>query len=162
MNTTPFMSSAALEQIKELTQMNCDSHDGFGYAAERLAEKHSTISMTFRGLAVEREVFANELRSLVSVYLDGQSVRGSVAASLHRTWMGLQDELNEMKDISAILTEIERSEDGMLLAYAKAIKDAHNDTTSSMWIRHEHSIAQSRDAIRSWIKRGSSDGITPS
>lgn len=49
------------------------------------------------------------------------TMRGTIAASLHRTWMELRDELNELVDVSAVVTEALRGESYVKQAYETAI-----------------------------------------
>ena len=49
------------------------------------------------------------------------TMRGTIAASLHRTWMELRDELNEAVDVSAVVAEARRGEIYIKEAYEAAI-----------------------------------------
>lgn len=46
-HSTLIVSEADRKQLRELLHMNIDSRDGFAYAGERLAEKHSSLSNRF-------------------------------------------------------------------------------------------------------------------
>jgi len=121
--THPSMMLSAVdrEQIRELLHMNIDSRDGFAYAGKRLAEKHSSLSMRFHRYSHQRNDFFEKLKEIAEVNHDESAERGTMAASLHRTWMELRDELNDAVDVSAVVVEAQRGESYIKQAYETAI-----------------------------------------
>ena len=121
--THPTSSTSAVDrkQIRDLLQMNIDSRDGFAYAGKRLAEKHSSLSMRFHHYSNQRNDFFEKLKEIGGMSLDESAERGTIAASLHRTWMELRDELNESVDVSAVVVEAQLGESYIKQAYEIAI-----------------------------------------
>ncbi len=121
--------------------MNIDSRDGFAYAGERLAEKHSALSIRFYRYSQQRNDFYEKLKEVVQVNHKEPVTRGSTAASLHRTWMELKDELNEMVDVSAVVFEAERGEGYIRDAYESAIHDVEEPKLLAL-LKHQFASVQ--------------------
>jgi uncharacterized protein (TIGR02284 family) len=95
-----------------------DGQEGFRTAAEGV--KRAELRELFHGYARQRAGFAGELQDEVR-RLGGEPERaGSLAATLHRGWMGLRAAL-EGGDDRAIISECERGEDVALGAYRSAL-----------------------------------------
>ena len=109
------------KSLHDLLQMNIDSRDGFAYAGERLAEKHSSLSMRFHRYSQQRNEFFEKLKEIGEMNHQEPIERGSIAASLHRTWMDLRDQLHEAIDVSSVITEAMRGESYIKNSYETAI-----------------------------------------
>jgi len=109
------------KSLHDLLQMNIDSRDGFAYAGERLAEKHSSLSMRFHRYSQQRNEFCEKLKGIGEMNHQEPIEHGTIAASLHRTWMDLKDQLNEVIDVSAVITEAIRGESYIKESYETAI-----------------------------------------
>ncbi len=120
-DSTVTVSNVDREQLRDLLQMNIDSRDGFAYAGERLAEKHSSLSNRFHRYSQQRNDFCEKLKEIEEMNHEKPAMRGTIAASLHRTWMELRDALNEAIDVSAVVTEAQRGESYIKQAYEAAI-----------------------------------------
>ena len=131
------------EQLRDLLQMNIDSRDGFAYAGERLAEKHSSLSNRFHRYSQQRNDFCEKLKEIEEMNHEKPPMRGTIAASLHRTWMELRDELNEDVDVSAVVTEAQRGESYIKQAYEAAIDTVLEPRLLAL-LRHQYaSITES-------------------
>ena len=119
--TTITVSNADRVQLLDLLHMNIDSRDGFAYAGERLAEKHSSLSIRFHRYSQQRNDFCEKLKEIEEMNHEKPNMRGTIAASLHRTWMELRDELNEAVDVSAVVFEARRGEGYIKEAYEMAM-----------------------------------------
>ena len=117
------ISDVDREQLRNLLHMNIDSRDGFAYAGKRLADKHSTYSMRFHRYSQQRNEFYEKLKEIVESIHEEPIQRGSVAASMHRTWMELRDDLEEAVDVSAVIVEAHRGEGYIKQAYETAIDE---------------------------------------
>jgi len=118
--TSP-ISAMDRDQIRDLLHMNIDSRDGFAYAGKRLGDKNSSLSMRFHRYSHQRNDFFEKLKEIGQVNHDESTERGTIAASLHRTWMELRDELNDAVDVSAVVVEAQRGESYIKQAYETAI-----------------------------------------
>jgi uncharacterized protein (TIGR02284 family) len=116
------ITEGSLANLRDIFQMNIDSRDGFAYAAERLADKHSEMSKRFNEYSEQRDRFAISLRDLIRLNDDYPATRGTIAASLHRTWMELRDELETIIDVSGITSEAIRGESYIKATYEAALK----------------------------------------
>lgn len=121
MRSTIPLLDADQKSLHDLLQMNIDSRDGFAYAGERLAEKHSSLSMRFHRYSQQRNEFFEKLKEIGEMNHQNPVERGTIAASLHRTWMDLKDQLNEAIDVSAVITEAMRGESYIKETYETAI-----------------------------------------
>ncbi len=141
LSNSTMVSVGSLEQVRDLLQMNIDSRDGFAYAGERLAEKHSELSIRFHRYSQQRNDFYEKLKEVVQINHQEPITRGTMAASLHRTWMELRDELNEMVDVSAVIAEAERGEGYIQEAYESAIRSVEEPTLLAM-LKHQFASVQ--------------------
>lgn len=132
-----------LRQIRDLVHMNVDSRDGFAFAGKRLAEKHSSLSMRFHRYSQQRNDFLEKLKEIAEVNHEESSERGTIAASLHRTWMELRDELNEAVDVSAVVIEAQRGEGYIKQAYEAAIDTVLEPRLQSLLTHQYQSIKES-------------------
>lgn len=137
------ISDVDLKQIRDLLHMNIDSRDGFAYAGKRLAEKHSSLSMRFHRYSQQRNDFLEKLKEIAEVNHEESNERGTIAASLHRTWMELRDELNEVIDISAVIIEAQRGESYIKQAYETAIDTVIEPRLQSLLTHQYQSIKES-------------------
>ena len=74
----------------------------------------------FREFSGQRAQFSSELRQMAKAYGDHIDQSGSVAASLHRGWMSLQDALSG-SDPKGVLKAAEQGEDHAVKEYEKAL-----------------------------------------
>jgi len=121
--THPTIAISDVDRVHllDLLHMNIDSRNGFAYAGKRLAEKHSSLAMRFHRYSQQRNDFFEKIKEIEMLNHQEPSERGTFAASLHRTWMELRDELNENVDVSALVFEAKRGESYIKEAYESAI-----------------------------------------
>ncbi len=140
---TENVSDTDREQIRDLLQMNIDSRDGFAYAGERLAEKHSSLSNRFHRYSQQRNDFSEKLKEIEVKHHEKPIMRGTIAASLHRTWMELKDELNEAVDVSAVVNEAQRGECYIKQAYEAAIDTVLESRLRALLLHQYASVTES-------------------
>lgn len=134
--------------LSDLVKMNINSRDGFAFAAEKLKEKGSTLVSTFQNLSAQREQFAGEIQELMLEHHEPPPNQGTLAASLHRTWMGMRDMFASGADITAIIAEAERGEEYIRAAYEAALNDIADSETNATLRRHFDSVLFSYNAIK--------------
>ncbi len=142
------ITEGSLAHLRDIFQMNVDSRDGFAYAAERLSHKHSELSKRFKEYSEQRNRFAMELRELIQIDKNYPATRGTIAASLHRTWMELRDELETIVDVSGITNEAIRGESYIKSTYEAALKSIGELNVRSMIESQYNSVRESY----SWLK----------
>lgn len=69
--------------------------------------------------------------------------RGTIAASLHRSWMELKDELNKSIDISAIVNESQRGESYIKHAYETALESVTGPRLRTLLQQQIESVKES-------------------
>lgn len=117
-NTVSGVSSAHVEMLNDLLQLNRDSAEGFAKAAGLATSPK--LRKIFDDARSERTGFANEIEPLVRAAGGMPDKDLSVSGSLHRTWMKVRETLSPDGD-KALILEVERAEDEMKEAYTKAM-----------------------------------------
>jgi uncharacterized protein (TIGR02284 family) len=140
-NTTLEIEDLAV--LQDLLQMNIDSRDGFAYAAKRLSDKHSALSNQFQQYSHQRNEFLETIKELREMNHLESVDRGTLAASLHRTWMELKDELSESVNISAVISEAQRGESYIKQAYESAINSVTEPRLLAVLNQQHESIVES-------------------
>ena len=79
------------------------------------------LSKRFHRYSQQRNEFFEKLKEIGEMNQQEPIERGSIAASLHRTWMDLRDQLNEAIDVSSVVTEAMRGESYIKKSYETAI-----------------------------------------
>jgi uncharacterized protein (TIGR02284 family) len=142
-NMTLDITEGSLAHLRDIFQMNIDSRDGFAYAAERLADKHSDLSKQFKEYSEQRNRFAMTLRELIQLNNDYPATRGTIAASLHRTWMELRDEFEAIIDVSGITAEAIRGEGYIKESYEAALNSIGEPSVRAIIGSQYESICES-------------------
>ena len=142
------LSEPSIDHLQELIRMNIDSSDGFDYAADQLESTHTDLSNQFRGFSSERASFARELQAIVERNDEAPVERGSLAASLHRTWMGTREMFGDKMDIHAIVAEAERGEDYIKEAYETALEALAGGPLTETLRRQYAAVCRSHDLVR--------------
>jgi uncharacterized protein (TIGR02284 family) len=110
---------AAISVLNDLIETSKDGVNGFRAAADAVQSAEAKTVFLSRVQYIERAVV--ELQDEVR-QLGGDPERtGSVAAALHRGWMGLKAAVTG-KDDGAIVTECERGEEVAVKNYEDALK----------------------------------------
>ncbi len=137
------ISAADRGQLRDLLHMNLDSRDGFAYAGKRLADKHSSYSIRFHRYSQQRNEFYEKLKEIGESNHQAPIERGTIAASLHRTWMELRDEIVETVDVSALIVEALRGEGYIKQAYETALSEVVEPHLSGILTLQYQSIQES-------------------
>src|SRR5918999_4126680 len=101
-----------ISTLNNLIETCRDGQNGFQTAAEGVQK--SELKTLFHTYSQQRARFAGELQDEVRRLGGDPEDSGSVAASLHRGWMGLKSVISGSDD-AAILAECERGEDSAVL-----------------------------------------------
>ena len=141
------LDGRTIARLRELTQLNIDSRDGFDYAAERIEDDAPAIANRFRDLSDQRSRNAEQLEGLLIHSGEDVSEDGSWTASMHRTWMTIRDMLSAKPDIYAVVNEAERGEDVIKQAYEQAVAEV---TGSVVTLIKDHyaGVKRDHDAVR--------------
>ena len=125
-----------------------DGEEGFAKGAEKLAESDAPeLAATFREFSSQRARFSAELRGLAATYGDHVDESGSVAAAVHRGWMGLKDALSG-SDPKGVLDAAEQGEDHALKEYDKALDADISDGLREVVQRQRTEVKAAHDKVR--------------
>ena len=141
------LDSHTIARLRELTQLNIDSRDGFDYAAERIEEAAPQIADRFRELSDARSRNAEHLEALLISCGDDAPESGTWTATMHRTWMNIRDMLSAKLDIYAVVAEAERGEDVIKQAYEGA-RHEFSGPVSTLINDQYSGVKQAHDAVR--------------
>lgn len=117
--TTTQFNQTTLEELQDLIKINIDSTRGFREAADEV--EHPQLSRWLKANADQRETFARELQSHVSMSDEQARDTGSMRGSFHRWWMNLRSMLSG-DQAETVLSEAIRGEEAIKNAYESAIK----------------------------------------
>ncbi|WP_413431361.1 PA2169 family four-helix-bundle protein [Crateriforma spongiae] len=145
LETKDQLNETTVKKLQQLIQANIDAYDGFRESAEEI--EHSALADLFRQIAHQRSKFATELQNFVSWNGEAPETDGSVAASIHRTWIDIRGKLNG-GDPHVILIEAERGEDHIKHAYEDVLKETAGSAMSDV-LNAQYAIVKSgHDKIR--------------
>jgi uncharacterized protein (TIGR02284 family) len=92
--TKEYTMSIDAKFTKDLMQTVEDGRNGFADAADKLVDTdRSDLAPRFREFSEQRSAMYVQLETLAASYGDDLDEDGSVAATLHRGWMGVKDAL---------------------------------------------------------------------
>ncbi len=153
LETKSTLNEKTVTKLQRLIRANIDAYDGFKESAELIDDP--TVASIFRELAAERSEMASELQTYVEWNGEEAEDDGSVAASVHRTWIDIRGMLNG-GDPYVILIEAERGEDYIKDAYEDVLVEtagsAMNDVLQSQYatVKAGHDrVRDLRDAYKS-------------
>jgi uncharacterized protein (TIGR02284 family) len=133
---------------KDLLETLEDGAEGYTKGAEKLSgDGHNDVAATFRTFAGQRRQFSSELRTMAKQYGDEIHESGSLAASLHRGWMGLKDALSG-SSAKAILDSAEQGEDHAVKAYDEALRKEISPELRTVVERQYADIKTAHDTVR--------------
>ncbi len=133
---------------KDLIETLEDGADGYAKGADKLAESNTPdLAATFRELSQQRARFSMELSAMAEHYGDHIVESGSVAAALHRGWMGLKDALSG-DDPNGVLDTAEQGEDHALKEYDKALAADISAELRTVVERQRADIQIAHDKVR--------------
>ncbi len=139
------LKDETVKKIQNLIQANIDSYDGFREVAEEIDDKK--LSALFSLIAHDRSSLATELQNYVEWNGEEAEEDGSVAASIHRTWIDIRAKLNG-GDAYVILIEAERGEDHIKEAYEDVLKDTAGSAMNDVLTEQYSIVKAGHDKIR--------------
>lgn len=139
------LEKSTLHELQGLVRVNLDSRDGFMHAAEKLEDQ--SLSAMFRGFAEERDRQADELSQYVQLNQEEAPESGSMAASLHRTWISFREALSG-SNLYTVMAEAERGEDHIKAAYESALLKTAGSPLNAVLTRQLAQVKKSHDKVR--------------
>lgn len=139
------LDESTLESIQDLIRINIDSARGFEEASEQIAD--DTLTTVFKKLAEERIQNAKQLEHYVTVNGEHTAVDGSYLAKFHRVWLEFRAKLNG-GDAHVILSEAERGEDFIKLAYEETLKQTAGSAMNDVLTEQYANVKRGHDRIR--------------
>ena len=128
---------------KDLIETLEDGKAGFASAADKLAETdRPELAIKMRELSDQRARFSAELEAMAADYGDDIDEDGSVAATVHRFWMGVKDAMSG-SDPEGVLDAAEQGEDHAVSEYEDALS---KDISPNLRIVVERQFAEVRRA----------------
>ena len=140
-----------ISALNNLIETCRDGQEGFQTAAEGV--RSAELKQLFHGYSQQRARFVGELQQEVRRLGGDPEDSGSVAASLHRGWMGLKSALTGADD-DAILAECERGEDSAVANYRDALGTDLPANVRAVVERQFSEVKQAHDRVRSLEKAG--------
>lgn len=113
------MANDATKGLNRLIETCLDGQHGFEQAAQHVSDPQ--LKAQFSQYAQQRAGYVNELQTTVRAQGGTPTESGSVAAGLHRAWIGLKDALS--KGDRAIVAECIRGDESAVKQYQEAMSD---------------------------------------
>ncbi len=132
---------------KDLMKTLEDGKEGFEKAATLLESEAPQASMDFQRFAQQRATFYSELQELASDYGDELSESGTLAAALHRGWMGLKDAVTG-SSLKSVLDAAEQGEEHAVEEYEKALEQDLSEGLRSVVDRQLTDIRTTHEKVR--------------
>ena len=140
-----------ISTLNGLIEICRDGQEGFEAAAEGV--KDSELRSLLRAYSEQRAQFVGQLQDEVRRLGGDPETEGSVAASLHRGWMGLKSAATGGDD-SSIITECERGEDSAVKTYSAALGRDLPAGVRSVVERQFAAVREAHDRIRALERAG--------
>ena len=134
-----------ISTLNTLIQTCKDGADGFREAADGV--QSTEYKDLFTRYSQQRAQFVTELQDQVRTLGGDPETSGSIAASLHRTWINIR-EVVQASDENAVLNECERGEDSAVKTYQDALNTLTGDAKSVIE-RQYTQVKEAHDRIRS-------------
>lgn len=139
-------ADATIQSLNRLIEICLDGELGYRTAAQHLQSSALRIILTDH--AFRRAQFAEELRVEVERLGGSPSNSGSLAASLHRSWIALKSAISGGSP-EAIIAACETGEDSADASYQAAMNSGNLPAeTRSMIEAQSRAVAQARDWLR--------------
>jgi uncharacterized protein (TIGR02284 family) len=139
MNYTEEMS----KKLNELLEKNYDAEKGYKKAAEIV--ETNNLKRFFEEQAQNRYDFGHQLKSEIKTYGERVDKGGSIAGSVHRTWMVIKSTFTS-NDEEAILEEVQKGEKAAVKEYDEIINDTTVPPTTKQILQKQKKSIQ--DALR--------------
>lgn len=111
---------AVVKALQELLEKNYDAENGFKKAIDDT--ENSRLKDFLKRQAVQRNRFATEIDFEIRALNESPTESGSVAATLHRTWIDLKSALGGNDD-QEVLEECIRGEKASIKEYEEVLKE---------------------------------------
>ena len=144
-NTESTLQPDTISKLQKLIRANIDSYDGFVESAKQVKDKN--IADLFASIAKERSHLATQLQEYVKWNGAEAEDDGSVAASVHRTWLSVRSKLSG-GDAVAVLSEAERGEDYIKEAYEEVIKETAGSPLNDVLLDQYKIVKSGHDRVR--------------
>jgi uncharacterized protein (TIGR02284 family) len=138
-----------ISTLNNLIETCRDGQNGFQTAAEGI--KNPELKELFYGYSQQRASFVGELQDEVRRLGGDPENTGSVAATLHRGWMGIKSAITG-EDEGAVISECERGEDSAVSNYRDALNTDTPANVRQIIERQFSAVKQAHDRIRSLEK----------
>jgi len=145
LETKSNLSDDTIAKLQTLIRANIDSYDGFRESAESVED--IKVKGLFSALAQERSALATELQQHVEFNGEDAAEAGTVAASVHRTWLDIRAMISG-GDAYAILAEAERGEDHIKGAYEDALKATAGSAMNDVLLSQYAKVKAAHDRVR--------------
>lgn len=142
-------NTEVISKLNELIETCRDGQEGFRTAAEGV--RGGELRELFHSYSQRRASFVGELQDEVRRLGGEPEDAGSLAASLHRGWMGIRAAVTG-GDEQAILAECERGEDAALAAYRSALDTDLPANVRAIVERQFAHVKEAHEHIRSLEK----------
>jgi uncharacterized protein (TIGR02284 family) len=141
----PISNDDVISTLNGLIEICKDGQEGFKTAAEGVL--NTQLKSKFYEFSQQRSRFTGELQTLVRELGGDPEKSGSVAGSLHRSWIDIKSIVTG-QDEAAILNEAERGEDYAKNAYQKALAQNLPANVYSVVNSQYGSILEAHDQVR--------------
>ncbi|WP_417734583.1 PA2169 family four-helix-bundle protein [Rosistilla oblonga] len=145
LETKTNLNESTVTKLQKLIRANIDAYDGFRESAEEIDD--ITLANLFREVANERSALATELQNYVQWNGAEAEEDGSVAASVHRSWINVRSKING-GDPYVILIEAERGEDHIKHAYEDVLKETAGSAMNDVLTAQYAVVKAGHDKIR--------------
>ncbi len=133
---------------KDLVDTLEDGRAGFEKGAEYLEGTNSPeLAAAFRRLSDERAGLANELQAIAANYGDDVEASGTVAAKVHRGWMGIKDAVAG-SDPKGVLDAAEQGEDHAVGVYENALGEELSADFKATVARQLTEVRRAHDTVK--------------
>ena len=146
----PSSNEDAIATLNDLIETARDSADGFHAASEGV--KDGYLRVLFGSYARQREQFVAELQLEVRNLGGEPEKNGSVAASIHRSWIDIKSAALA-GDEPAVIAEAERGEDQAVKSYREALGADLPPQTRAVLERQFRVVQEAHRRIRGLVQQ---------
>ena len=142
------ITEKSISILNDLIEVNNDRVAGFEKAIADIDDKNIDLKAIFQGYSTQSRKFSQELTAIVAGYGEEVETGNSVAGTLHRAWIDVKS-LFGGSDRAGILSEAERGEDAIKVAYKMALENGDLSTEALETVsKQAQEIKTAHDAIK--------------